>query len=107
MNAFERIFNRICFLVFDIVGKFLLLLCFLYGAIGTAYLLGLVVGGLLGFSYLGWEEDVGWVLGYAAEIFGWGLIVGVVYFLICMTLFMIAGVYWLLTGKEDLGGGWL
>jgi hypothetical protein len=69
-------------------------------------LTGFVIGGLLG--YFSWEGFWGFVFSdLNLNSIGVLVIVGFVYFLICMTLFMIATVYWLLTGKEDLGGGWL
>lgn len=102
MNAFERIFNRIIYILVHKVGHFLATLLTLYLSVWSACLLGFIVGGLLGyFTWVGFLELVFSDLNL--NCFAIGVIVGVVYLLTLLTLSFIGGFYELLTGRNNIG----
>jgi len=101
MNAFERIYEGIG-LALAKVGYFLLTLVCLYLCVGSACILGFIVGGMLG--YFSFDDFVGWVLWYVFPLpLGWGIFVGVLYALICGFIALFGVTYELLTRRELKG----
>jgi hypothetical protein len=101
MNAFERIYEGIG-LALAKVGHFLSTLVCLYLCVGSACILGFIVGGMLGYS--SFDDFVGWVLWYVFPLpLGWGIFVGVLYSLICVSIGLFGMLYELLTGRELKG----
>ena len=101
MNTFERIHNRIAYILIHKVGKFLLILLYLYLSVCSACVLGFVVGGLLGyFSQLYFNYFFTYIV---VVPLGPGFIVGVVWGLIIFSHSSIGLFYELLTGRDNIG----